>query len=287
VCGTRHSGSHLLLDFLSVPRQAGWIPDRLAEQPDRLSRASCIHRQSWFLLGEFFLERRKEWKSVPEPAITSDFLTHYLSQFNDQESEPFLPGPEHVSDEEVERLREAVKTIAYYQRKNNLVIGYEGFPRIRMLRRVFPQAKFIQSIRDPRSVAYQMIRKIMKVDHSFLNQRKAYTDLMPEALKQRLEELPDTPVSFCGVYTRWLHELYKEEMAELPEEDQLEVSYSDLLSRPERTLKKTLRFAGFPHDKRFAYYLKFHDIQISNQRTNRNLSTDESEQLTQAVAPLA
>jgi hypothetical protein len=191
-----------------------------------------------------------------------------------------------VTAEEKERLVEAVKTIAYKQRRSNLVIGYEGFPRIRMLRHVFPEAKFIQTIRDPRSVAYQLIRKIMKVDHSLLDQRKAFTDLMPDVLQQRLQTMPDTPVCFCGVYTRWLHELYKTEMGELPEEDAHEVAYSDLLSRPEPTLKKALRFAGYPFDKRFQYYLKFHDIQVSNQRTNRNLSSEEAELLTQAIAPV-
>jgi len=286
VCGTRHSGSNLLLDFLSVPRNAGWIPERLAEQPKRLSIARSVHRQNWPLLGEFFLERRNVWKSLPEPASDSRFLAHYLSNFEGKTGQTLMPGPEHVSDQEVEALREAVKSVAFWQRRNNVVIGYEDLPRFQMLRHIFPEAKFIQTIRDPRSVAYQMIRKIMKVDHPLLNQRKQYIDLMPEVLQQRLQDLPDTPISFCGVYTRWVHEVYKQEMSELPEGDQLEVAYSDLMSRPEVTLKKTLKFAGFPFDKRFKYYLKFHDIQVSNLRVNRNLSTEEAEQLAQAVAPI-
>jgi len=65
VCGTQHSGSNLLLDFLSVPKNAGWIPERLAEQPQRLSISRSVNRQNWPLLGEFFLERRKIWKSLP------------------------------------------------------------------------------------------------------------------------------------------------------------------------------------------------------------------------------
>ena len=286
VCGTRYSGQDLLLDFLSVPRKAGWIPEKLAEHPDRVSAARCIQRQSWFLLGEFFLERRKVWKSLPEPAADSRFLSHYLSKFNGQGDEPYVPGPEDVTPEEREALREAVKSISFWQRRNNLVIGYDGFPNIRILRHIFPDARFMQTIRDPRSVAYQMIRKIQKVDHSLLDQRKAYITLMPEVLQQRLADLPDSPISFCGVYTRWMHDLYKQEMSGLPKEDQLEVAYSDLLSRPEVTLKKALKFADYPYDKRFKYYLKFHDIQISNQRSNRNLSNDEAEQLKQAVAPV-
>jgi len=286
VCGTRRSGTDLLLDFLSVPRHAGWIPKKLADHPENLSYATRVHKQNWFLLGEFFLERRFRWKSVPEPAMDGRFLAHYLSGFDLEQDHPVVPGPDLVTEEERNRLIDAVKTVAYRERRNNLVMGYEGFPRIAMLRSVFPNAKFIQIIRDPRSVAYQMIRKIMKVDHSFLDQHEAYVELMPPVLQERYRELPETPISFCGVYTRWLHELYRQEMASLPAEDQLEVAYSDLLSRPEKTLKKVLTFTEYPFDKRFKYYLKFHDIQISNQRTNRNLSSDEAEQLAQAVAPV-
>jgi hypothetical protein len=156
-----------------------------------------------------------------------------------------------------------------------------------MLRSIFPNAKFIHTIRDPRSVAYQMIRKSQKVDHTFLEQRKSFISLMPDVLQDRLKALNETPIAFCGVYTRWMHDLYKQEFAELPEEDHIEAAYSDLLSRPEKTLKKTLAFCGYPHNKRFKYYVKFHDIQISNLRTNRNLSNDEADQLTQAVSAVS
>lgn len=287
VCGTPRSGIDLMLDFLSVPRNAGWIPEKLAAEPEHLSLASRVHFQNWFLLGEFFLERRQEWKRLPVPATDGRFLAHYLSGFHSDSEPPCIPGADQVTDAERERLQEVVVEIADRQRRNNLVMGYEGFPRVRMLRSIFPKAKFIHTIRDPRSVAYQMIRKSQKMDRSFLEERKKYISLMPRILQERLEALKETPIAFCGVYTRWMHDLYKQELSELPEEDHIEVAYSDLLAKPEKTLKKATAFCGYPHDKRFRYYVKFHDIQISNQRTNRNLSNEEAEQLTQAVAAVS
>jgi len=286
VCGAPRSGTDLLVDFLTVSRRAGWIPQSLADHPDRLSLAGRVNRQSWPLLGEFFLERRAAWKSVPAPATDARFLEHHCPEFTPPIDAPVMPGPGRVSEASRDRLRGVVTDLAHRQRRSALVLTYTGFPRIRMLREVFPDARFIQSIRDPRSVAYQMVRKVEKMDRSFLEFHEAYAALMPEVLQDRLKELPDSPLVFCGVYARWLHELYKQELAELPEGRGMEVAYSDLLSRPRPTLKKVLEFADFPFNKRFEYYLKFHDIQVSNLRSNRNLNDEESDQLARAVAPV-
>jgi hypothetical protein len=285
VVGAPRSGTSLLLDFLTVPKNVAWIPQKLAEHPERLRLAGRTGRQNWPLLGEFFLERRFEWKSVPQPASSVAFWDFYLSGFSPSDSEPFLPGPERVIEAEKERARKVVADLCDRQRRSTLVTEYTGFPRIRLMRHVFPQAKFIQVIRDPRSVAYQMVKKNMAgANHRFWEHRAKWKDLMPAALQQRLEELPDTPLNFSGVLARWFHDLYGQETGELPPEDFCEVAYADLLSRPTLTMKKVMKFAGLEMDARFNYYLKFHDIQKSNLRTHRNLSSDEAEQLALAVS---
>jgi hypothetical protein len=172
------------------------------------------------------------------------------------------------------------------QRRGMLVAEYTGFPRIRLMREIFPEARFIQVIRDPRSVAYHMVKKMDGANHQLWQHRRKWKDLMPPALQQRLDELPDTPLNFSGALVRWYHDLYAEETGELPTEAFCEVAYSDLLARPTPTLKKVMKFSGLKMDNRFKYYLKYHDIQQSNQRTNRNLSGTEAEELALAVSQL-
>jgi hypothetical protein len=286
VCGTPRSGVDLMLDFLSASKSAGWIPEKLALNPTRLSYARQIHKLCWPLLGEFFLERRYAWDSVAIPAPANTFLHAYLSNFQLGDREYTPPGPEHVKEGEAERLREVLTDIANIQRRNNLLIGYYGFPRVRMLRSIFPEARFMHCIRDPRTLAYRMMMRMQKSGDAFFQKREEIIPHMPEPLQDRLRDLPDVPLAFCGAFIRWFHEAYKEEMEELPENYRIEISYSDLFSRPEYTCKRAMKFAGYPYDKRFKYYLKFHDIQASNQRTNRNLSDEDAEILAQAVAPI-
>jgi hypothetical protein len=284
VVGAPRSGTQVLLDFLTVPKNVAWIPQKLGEHPEKLSLARRANKLNWFLLGEFFLERRSVWKSVAEPAQGEAFWAHYLSGFTPRDTDPFLPGPADLKEGEADAVREAVKQICHMQRRGIFAAEYHGLPRIRLMRDIFPEAKFIQVLRDPRSVAYQMVRRTGGADHQQWKEREKWKQLMPPVLQARLETLLPTPLNYCGVLVRWLHELYKTEMNELPETDRLEVAYSDLLSRPNPTLKKVLAFANLPQTKRFDYFVKFHDIQQSNQRTNRNLNSNEAEQLAIAVS---
>lgn len=286
IVGAPRSGSALLLDFLTVPKKMGWIPGKLMANPGKLPLAARSNKQNWPLLGEFFLERRFAWKSVPEPAGGEAFWSHYLNGFTPPNSDPYLPGVEHVREADKEKAREAVEKICRYQNRHRFVAEYTGLPRIRFLRSVFPDAKFIQVLRDPRSVAYHMIKRAGDADLPLWKEREKWLELMPEELQSRFHGLPPTPLNFCGVLVRWYHDLYKQEMGELPESGRMEVAYSDLLSRPEKTLGKVMNFVDLPVNKRFKYYLKFHVIRESNHRTNRSLEKDEAADLARAVAAL-
>jgi hypothetical protein len=155
-----------------------------------------------------------------------------------------------------------------------------------LLRRVFPEARFIQTIRDPRSVAYHLVRKLEGGRDVMWSHREAWQALMPLPLQERLNSLDPTPLNFSGVYVRWMHELYREAFKELPETDCMEVAYADLIAYPERTLKRVFDFAGLKFNSRFRYYLKYHQIHESNHRTKRNISDAESEELDVAVSAL-
>jgi len=272
-----------LLDFLTVPKRMAWVPEKLEANPGRLHLATEVRKLNWPLLGEFWLERRFAWKRVPSPAEGEGFWEHYLPAFTPPVDAPYVPGPEHVTDEEAERLRNAVREVCACQHRSDFVGQYAGFPRVRLLRKVFPEARFIQVVRNPRSVAYHLVRRIEGGDHKLWGNREAWKAVMPSELRERLEGLEDTPLNFSGVLVRWYHNLYQEELGTLPEEDRAEVAYADLMGHPERTLKRAIKFVGMEYDKRFDYYLKYHSIHQNNRRTKRNLSTEETEQLEKAV----
>lgn len=286
VTGAPRSGTTTLLDFLTVTRPCGWISEALAVKPDRLRLASKVRRQHWPLLGDFWLERRFAWKRVTSPAEDAAFWNHYLPGFTPDPAAPADPDTLEIDETRVEALRKAVFEVCRRQGVHLLVGHYTGFPRVRMMRRVFPEARFIQMLRDPRSVAYHLVRRVEGGQHDLWDHREAWKALMPETLQQRLSELEDTPLNFSGGLVRWYHQLYKERFAELPESDWMEVAYADLVAFPDKTLKRVFRYADLKMNQRFRYYLKYHQIHRANQRTKRNIGEEEANQLDIAVDPL-
>jgi len=284
--GAPRSGTTTLLDFLTVNRGVGWIPEVLAAQPQRLSLASHVRRQHWPLLGDFWLERRYAWKRVTSPAEGQQFWSHWIPGFELDYASPHIPEPEDLTEEQVATARKAVESVCRKQGVSQFVGHYTGMDRVKLLKRIFPQARFIQMMRDPRSVAYHLVRRIEGGDHPLWDNRQAWIELFPPALQERLASLEDTPLNFSGVMVRWYHMRFKEAFSGLAEEEWSEVAYSDLMAYPEPTLKRVYQYAGFAFNNRFQYYLKYHQIHNSNHRTNRNLNDEEKEQLAQAIAPV-
>lgn len=286
VSGAPRSGTTTLLDFLTVTRPCGWVSEALARKPERLRLASRVRRQHWPLLGDFWLERRYAWKRVTSPAEDAAFWEHYLPGFTPDPANPLDPDLLEIDEAKVEALRRAVLEVCRRQGARVFVGHYTGFPRVRLMRRVFPEARFIQMLRDPRSVAYHLVRRVEGGQHDLWDHREAWKARMPEGLRARLESLEDTPLNFSGAMVRWYHQLYKERFAELPESDWREVAYADLVAFPEKTLRRVFGFADLKMNSRFKYYLKYHAIHRSNHRTKRNISEEEGEELDAAVAPL-
>lgn len=285
VVGAPRSGSTLLLDFLTAHPQTSWICEDLDTHPGELKRAARIRRFDWPLLGEFWFERRYAWEKLPSPAENSGFWDHWLPGFSHTDTEPHPPRPDEVREEDVVKAREALAELCAYQRRSFFVGQCTGFPRVALLRRVFPQARFIQSLRDPRSIAFWMAKQFNKnPENPLWVNREVWKKAMPEALSARLDTLELTPLNFSGVLIRWYHQCLRAELQELPGSDRLEVGYSDLLSKPEETLKRVFRFAGLPHCKRLDTYLKYHSIHGKNQRSRKEMTQIESDQLEQAVA---
>ncbi len=284
VTGAPRSGSTTLLDFLTVNREVGWIPEVLSGKPAQLSLAKRVRRQHWPLLGDFWLERRYAWKRVTSPAEDHAFWAHWIPGFDPDPAAPQLPAADGLTEDQIRTARQAVEAVCRKQGVHKFVGQYTGVDRVELLRRIFPEARFIQLMRDPRSVAYQLARRITDEDHPFWTHREAWVELLPAVLQQRLTQLDDTPINFCGVMVRWYHLLFKNAFAALPEEDWMEVAYADLMASPEPTLKRVFRYTGFAFNNRFQYYLKYHQVHNSNHRTQRNLTEEESEQLVEAVA---
>lgn len=284
VVGAPRSGTTILLDILSAQPEFGYINQKLAAAPDRLELAGANRQYDWPLLGDFWFERRYWKKKLPAPAEGTEFWDHYLPGFKHDDGIPKLYAAEELTEKQIQACRDAVEEVHDRQHRDLFLGQYAGPARVRMLRAVFPEAKFVQLQRDPRSVAIRLSNRL-KEEHgkAFWEARAGWKALMPEALRQRLDDLPDTPLNFAGVMVRWWQMQYREELGELPPEDFLSIAYADLLAKPSRTVERTVKYLGLDPAKRLKRYVKYHELQEGNVRMNKDLPDDAAAQLERAI----
>ncbi|MCC5848198.1 MAG: sulfotransferase [Verrucomicrobia bacterium] len=283
--GAPRSGSGAMLDLITGQPDFAWVSNKVNAAPEKLALSAKNRQYDWPLLGEYWFERRYYVKRLPHPAEDTDFWEHYLPKFNVDPKSPRIPGPDDVSDEEAKRCLDAVNEIQIQQNKDFFVAQYNEWPRVEMLRKVFPEAKFIQLQRDPRSVAFRLAKswEKEKSETTLWTEREAWKEIMPESLRARFDDLADTPLNFAGVMVRWWHERYKQEFQGIPDEDWLSLAYADLLSHPQKTVARALKFLGMKTSPRIKRYVKYHQIQDKNQRLRKDLTDDVAAQLERAV----
>lgn len=284
IVGAPRSGTSLLQDLLSAQPELGWINQHLHASPEKLTLAGRNCCYDWPLLGDFWFERRYWKKKLPAPLEEPLFWEHLMPGFRYREAEPKLYDAASLTTEEVTRAREAVDAVHAYAKREWLMGQYCGPARVALLREVFPQSKFIQLQRDPRSVAIHLASHLKQESGKpFWEARAGWRALMPEALQERLDRLPDTPLNFAGVMVRWWHYQYREEFTGLPAEDVLTLAYADLLGKTLPTVTRALKFLGFDPAPRLVRYLKFHALRERNRRINKDLPEAIAAQLEAAV----
>ncbi len=283
ILGAPRSGTTLLLDLLSAHEALAWISEHLNREPENLALASRNRMYDWPLAGTFLFERRYAVNRLPMPVEPWTFWEHYLPGFRRAGDIPRPHLATDVTEADAERCRGAVAEICRRQHKNLLLSKYTDFPRIRLLRAVFPNAKFIYLSRDPKSVAVSYARRVEKGEFSEWKEKDVWRAALPGELRQRLDTLAPTPLNLCGILTRWFLDCTHEEYAELPKADRLHIRYAGLVATPEKTLGRISDFLGLPTCRRALRYIKLRDIREQNKRLKLDLDTKPLLDLQQAV----
>jgi hypothetical protein len=286
--GAPRSGPSILLDLLTAQPEFSYVTTAVEKDPANLSPSGKTRMYDVPLLGDFWFERRY-WKTkLPAPSEAPDFWEYYLPPFRYRHEEPCLHTGDDLDEKDIVRCREAVEEIQDLQKRDLFLGQYAGPARVKMLRKVFPEAKFIQMQRDPRSVSIHLSMRMQegRSANTLWEHREAWQALMPDELKNRLEDLPDTPLNFAGVMVRWWQVQYRTELAELPESDRFSLAYADLLAKPDATLARALKFLGLKPAKRLTRYVTYHNVRHSNKRLSKNLPEDQAAQLERAIKKL-
>lgn len=247
--GMPRSGTTILFELFARHEALGWLSNYCQMWPRQLYiNALCpLLDNKWIRLrgnkkqyGKVLLGNRY----LPQPAEAYAFWNYYTSM---EFSKDYLLGvspPPKVRD----KVITAVGKVLAFQRKHRFATKLTGPGRIHFLNAIFPDALFINVIRDGRPVVDSLLRvPFWKEKGGF--ERPFWKNGLPESELATWEASGRDPAVLAALQWAYVVSSTRQEANELAASRYMEVKYEDFVLNPESTMRRLLEFCGLPHSK--------------------------------------
>jgi len=267
--GCPRSGTTVIFESLYVHPEVGWISqyfDKLSEHPWVSILNPVIGLP--FALSEVKSGRRL-FPFIPEPSegwclwekcFGKKFLYSSLTEVN--------PTPDEKK--EAEKL---LGRSLYFQRKDRLMIKLTGPPRIRYLRKIFPDAVFVNIVRDVRGVVNSLLKVKFWKEGGGLD--KPWWSDFPDKYLQKWKEANKAPIALAALQWNYILELIELESRDMNSSVLLTVRYEDFTENPEQVIKSILDFCNLDYSMHIARQLKRLNIRSMNYKWKERFSNDD------------
>ena len=279
IIGCPRSGTTYLMRLLSSNKQFSWVSNELNKSPFsyQLSKGLKFYKTPVFGKG-FYLKSNMFGKPLPTPVEAWNFWNSHIDYFQWKPEHCFTPrnsSPEDLNESQIEKTRLAVDEICKYSGNSVFLSKYTDFPRIKMLKKIFPEAKFIHLVRDGRAVANSYTQKIKSGDFNTSKEIDNWMSAWPEEWQNKFKELDNNPIAFTLTQWKFFVSQIKSELEELPKEDYIEIKYSKLTSDQDSEINKLLSFCDLKMDSNMKYFMKQKPSNDMNFKWKEKLSKEE------------
>ena len=151
---------------------------------------------------------------------------------------------------------------------------FTGWPRARLLHAVFPEARYINIIRDGRAVANSWLQMPWWRGH--LGPSQWHFGPLPPALEKEWESSGRSLVLLAGLAWKLLMDTFEETRAALPSDLWLDVRFEDVVAAPRQEFGRMLDFLGLEWTAGFERGFEKHSFSTSRtQAFKRDLTADQ------------
>lgn len=270
VIGTGRCGLSPLMDLIAYHPVFGWPSQYHERWPNHPWVARLSRVVEWPVL-------RSEWKFRLSPyAPTHDEAWALWGNVFAGFPEPFR---DLTADDVTPRVRsgfeKVVANILRYQDKPRFMAEYSGWSRVRFIREIFPDARFIHIVRDPRAV----VNSLVNVDYwrGYGGTTKWRWGEPPAELLESLEKYDHSFLALAAVQWKILISNLRDTTSALAENEVRLVRYEDMVADPRKTAHECIDFLGEDADEpRFVEHLHTTRIVDANRTTFRIPSWRES-----------
>lgn len=181
------------------------------------------------------------------------------------------------------RLRKMVKQTLFFQGGKQLVTKMTGPPRIKYLRKIFPDAAFIHIIRDGRAVVHSLLNvNFWKKGGGY---EKPWWGGFPKKYEEQWLATEKSPIALAALQWRYIIELTEVERNEVGS-DFLEIKYEDFLENPTRVVGKMLDFCRLSSHKRVWLFLQRTPLRDTRLKWRRAFTEQEQHLLQQLIGDI-
>ncbi|PQJ35071.1 hypothetical protein BSZ35_11115 [Salinibacter sp. 10B] len=294
--GSPRSGTTITLQLLAAHEELGWISQHQHVRPEVPAISTLNRLYDLPGLGDSLYYEVTQGRKcfpekiryyLPEPVEPWGFWGHHLEDFlwdRDGEDPPRRRTPEDVDSREIDCVRDTVQAVLRYQGKPRLLSKYTDFPRIRYLKRVFPDAVFVHVRRDGRAAAASYHRKLVTgAFERAWEKREWWIEGWPEPWQNVWRTRYEDPLTFAafqwGTFVRGI----VEEATHLEKQCFCEVRYEDIMTNPERSLEDILGSIGLKKSPSMASFIERVELESRNHKWRERYSPAEKERLEKCV----
>ncbi len=300
VIGCPRSGTTLLLDLLAGTRAFGYVSTsgarrdvdeslhgrtRIYDTPV-LGGALYIHRARILgaaaRLGPLGRFARRRLPSAIEPwEFWEDLIPAFRPEWGDGPAVD--PSADALDDETVERTRAVVDDLLRRQRRSVLLSKYTDFPRIELMRAIFPSARFVHIRRDAHAVANSYAVEIESGRFGTWEHREWWAAEWPESARDHWRRNGETMLGFAAHNRNRLVAVIDRAVDDDP--GIIDVTYEALAADPEATLARILDFAGVTTRTDLARLARSRRVADTNERWRTKRSAQEAALLDEILTP--
>ena len=257
VLGTGRCGSTLVHEVIARHRDVGFI----SNIDDRLPLPKTLSK--W---------NNEIYRQVPESFTRKGRLRFAPSEgyrLLYREVSPALSAPSRDLDAEDvtpwinKRLRRSFVDRAHIQGKPMFLHKFTGWPRAGFLARVFPEARFVNVIRDGRAVANSFLQ--MPWWRGYSGPTGWGWGPLPEQYEREWEEAGRSFAVLAGLQWKILMDAFEAAKAQVPVERWFELRYEDFVAEPRRVMGELLEFLDLDWTPEFDSAFRRHTF--SGERT--------------------
>lgn len=257
IIGCPRSGTTLLLDLLAGTRAFGYVNN--STLGSNLGAAVYRRNRIYDLPGgDQLVTRRRQIMDVCQmvgPARSAidtllpraiepwgfweDLIPNFRPEFSSGQAVD--PSAEDVGVATVLETRSAVAALLHYQRRDVLLSKYTDFPRIELMRAIFPGARFVHITRDAHAVANSYAVEIESGRFGTWAYRDWWAEAWTKAAREHWLSSGETVLGFSAHNRNHLFGII--EQAAASDHAVHTVSYERLTADPFATLTEILDFA--------------------------------------------